>query len=113
MDAIQALTFIGLGAIVGGLGQGARAAIGIKKELDSRQSQWFNGKELGVSFLLGAVAGAVAALVQYGPNVEITKEMLLGFAGAGYAGADFVAGLMQKWVPGSGAASGRPGLGKA
>jgi len=113
VDAIQALTFIGLGAIVGALGQGARAAVGIKKELDSRQSQWFNGRELGISFLLGAVAGGVAALAQYGPNVEVTKEMLLGFAAAGYAGADFVAGMMQKWVPGSRSTSAQPGLRKA
>ena len=99
MAAIQALTFIGLGALLGAVGQGVRAVVGIKKELDSRQPEWFNGKELGMSFLLGAVAGCVAALSQYEPNIPISKELLIGFAAAGYAGADFLAGLMQRWMP--------------
>lgn len=105
MDIIQTLTLVSLGAVLGATGQGVRAAIGIKKEMDdaktSGKKDWFNGKELGVSFILGAVAGILAALTQYGPTVELTKSLLFGFVAAGYSGADFIGGLMQKWLPSS------------
>jgi len=108
MDAIQTLTFVALGALLGAAGQGLRAVVGIKKELDEARDaksagtpvpNWFNGKELGVSLLLGAIAGILAAIAEYAPDVEISKDLLFGLAGAGYAGSDFINGLMQKWLP--------------
>jgi putative chitinase len=106
MDAAQTLTFVALGALLGAVGQGARAVVGLKKEiLNARATQrtvdqWFDGRELLISFVLGAVAGVLAAIWQYAPDVRITKNLLLGFAAAGYAGADFIGGLMERWIPG-------------
>jgi hypothetical protein len=104
MDAGQTLTFVALGALLGAAGQGARTVVGLKKEIvDARGAgktvgEWFDGRELLVSFVLGSVAGILAAIWQYGPDVQITRDLLLGFAGAGYAGADFIGGLMDKWT---------------
>ncbi|HZM28517.1 MAG TPA: hypothetical protein VFB89_14310 [Gemmatimonadales bacterium] len=105
MESAQTLTFIVLGAVLGAAGQGARAVVGIKKEIVAARSEgrkvgeWFDGRELVISFVLGAVAGVLAAIWQYAPDVQITRSLLLGFAGAGYAGADFISGLMDKWIP--------------
>jgi len=105
MESSQTLTFILLGALLGAAGQGARAIVGLKKEIVAARSsgkkvgEWFDGRELLLSFVLGAVAGVLAAIWQYEPNVQITRSLLLGFAGAGYAGADFISGLMDKWIP--------------
>lgn len=105
MDAGQTLTFIALGAVLGAAGQGARVIVGLKKEIASAREakrtvdQWFDARELSVSLMLGAVAGVLAAIWQYGATVQITKSLLLGFAAAGYAGADFIGGLMDKWLP--------------
>lgn len=106
MDTIQTITLVVLGALLGTVGQGSRAVVGIKKEMDAAKdaqtagkANWFNGKELGVSLMIGAIAGSLAAIAQYGPDLVITKDLLFGLAGAGYAGADFIGGLMQKWLP--------------
>jgi len=105
MEAGQTLTFIALGALLGAAGQGARTVVGLKKEIvDARGtgktvSQWFDGRELLISFVLGSVAGILAAIWQYAPDVQITRDLMLGFAAAGYAGADFISGLMEKWTP--------------
>ncbi len=103
MGTAQALAFIALGALLGAAGQAARAIVGIKKAMDDAQTakrtDWFDPKQLGVSFIIGAVAGIVAAVAQYDPNIAVTKSVLLGFAGAGYAGADFIGGALQKWLP--------------
>jgi len=105
MDTTHTLTFVALGALLGAAGQGLRAVIGIKKEIDDAKktnktvNDWFDGKEFAISFVLGAVAGILAALTQYGPTVELTKNLLFGFVAAGYSGADFIGGIMQKWLP--------------
>jgi len=105
MDAIQTLTFVALGALLGAAGQGVRAVIGIKKEIDDAKNanktvkDWFDGKELVISFILGAIAGILAAVSQYASDVHLTKNLLFGLLAAGYAGADFIGGVMQKWLP--------------
>ena len=107
MDAMQTLTFVALGGLLGAAGQGVRAVIGIKKEINDPKNagktvkEWFDAKELVISFILGAIAGILAAVLQYAPDVHPAKNLLLGFLGAGYAGADFIGGVMQKWLPAS------------
>ena len=106
MDVIHTIALVGLGALLGAAGQCCRVIVGIKKEMDEAKAAkaagktgpWFNGKELGISLLLGATAGALAAVVVFESEVQITRSLLFGFAGAGYAGADFIGGLMDKWV---------------
>lgn len=99
MTTSAALSFFAIGAILGAAGQLARVVVGIKKQMDAAKAggEWFNWKQLIVSLLVGALAGIATALAQYDPSIEITKSLLLGFAGAGYAGADLVEGLFQKW----------------
>ena len=105
MDAAQTLAFVALGALLGAAGQGVRAVVGIKKEIDDAKKEqktvkdWFDARELVLSIILGAVAGILAALTQYDPKVEISKNLLFAFAAAGYSGADFIGGVMQKWLP--------------
>ncbi len=105
MDAMQTLAFLVSGALLGAAGQGVRAVVGIKKEINDAKKanetvkDWFDAKELAISFILGAIAGILAAVSQYGSDVQLTKNLLFGFAAAGYAGADFIGGVMQKWLP--------------
>jgi hypothetical protein len=105
MDSLQTLTFITLGALLGAAGQLVRAIVGIKKEIDQAKAagktaqDWFDAKELYMSIALGAVAGIGAAISVYQSDVQLSKDMLIGFLAAGYAGADFIGGLMQKWLP--------------
>jgi hypothetical protein len=107
MNIGQTLAFLTLGGLLGAVGQGIRVIAGIKKENDKanlatpRQTaaDWFDGKELGISFILGALAGVLAAVYQYATDAVITRDVLLGFLAAGYAGADFIGAMMQKWLP--------------
>lgn len=105
MNASQTLTFVALGALLGAAGQGVRAVIGIMKEIDDAKKtnktvrDWFDAKELVISFLLGAIAGILAAVSQYASDVHLTKNLLFGFLAAGYSGADFIGGVMKKWLP--------------
>lgn len=105
MDAIQTLSFVALGGLLGAIGQALRAAIGIKKEWEDpknsgkRMKEWFDTKEFVISFILGAIAGILAALSEYASDVHLTKNLLFGFLAAGYAGADFIGGLMKKLLP--------------
>lgn len=104
MTTSATLSFFVIGALLGASGQLARVVVGMKKQMDAARSgtgedDWFNTKQLVVSMLFGMLAGVMTALAQYEPTVEITKSLLLGFAGAGYAGADFLEGMFQKWLP--------------
>lgn len=105
MDTTQTLAFLGIGALLGAAGQGVRVFVGLKKQIteakrnDKKVREWFDGRQLGISFVLGALAGLLASLTQYAADVEVTRTLLFGFAAAGYAGADFINGLMEKWLP--------------
>jgi zinc transporter ZupT len=104
MTSSATLAFFAIGALLGATGQLGRVVVGMKKQMDaadqdSAKKDWFNVKKLVISVLFGMLAGIMTALAQYDASVEITKSLLLGFAGAGYAGADVVEGLFQKWLP--------------
>jgi hypothetical protein len=102
MNTTELLGFLLVGALLGAAGQGARVGVGLKKERAAAKAaakgvrDWFDSHELAVSFILGAVAGIAAAVSQYEPHVEITKSLLMGFAGAGYSGSDFFSGLIKR-----------------
>ncbi len=87
MDAILTLTFVALGALLGAAGQGVRAVIGIKKEIDDAKNtnktvkDWFDAKELVISFILGVIGGILAAVSQYASDVHLAKNLLLGVMG--------------------------------
>lgn len=103
MSISETLLFLLLGALLGLAGQILRAVVGIKKAQEEAAGrpakEWFNGKELGFSLLVGAVAGLLAAVTQYEPDIAVNRDLMMGMLAAGYAGADFITGLMKKWLP--------------
>jgi len=106
MDVLLALMYVLLGAVIGAVGQGTRAIIGIKKASDEaaekvqEMKDWFNLNYLMFSLILGSIAGVLAAIALLGS--EITREMLLGLIIAGYAGADFIEGFAERFIPKTG-----------
>lgn len=104
-SASSVLCFLLIGILLGVCGQVARSAVGIKKEMDAAKSKadkwavWFDPNELWVSLLLGAVAGAFAAIGMMGEVID--KRFLLACIAAGYAGSDFIQGFMKTNLPAS------------
>ena len=52
-----------------------------------------------ISLLIGAVAGALAAIMILKPDAAISPGTLLGLAAAGYSGADFIEGFIARYLP--------------
>jgi hypothetical protein len=111
MTAIQWLEIVALGIIFGALGQGARAIVGIKKLNDyaddtNPSSTLIDGMRLLISFGIGGVAGAFAAVTLI---TDLTKtvplEQLFAIAAAGYAGTDFIEGFISRISGGQGKAA--------
>lgn len=108
MTLIQWLSLILLGGILGALGQAIRVIVGIKKLND--QAAGMEGKTLEdllsnsrliLSMFIGFTAGALAAFssdtsIDLG---NIKQMQILPFMAAGYAGADFIEGLMSRFIP--------------
>jgi hypothetical protein len=97
------LGILAVGIILGALGQGARAIVGIKKLHDYADDRsapaLVDGLRLLISFGIGGVAGAFAAMTMFTPTAEGTiasASQLLGVAAAGYAGADFIEGFTTR-----------------
>jgi hypothetical protein len=102
------LTLI-LGGILGMLGQGIRVVIGLKKTNElavnegKKFSDLFQGNTLGISLLIGFIAGALAMIGVTG-SMEVknpSKELIVTILGAGYAGTDFIEGFIKKSLPAS------------
>ena len=93
-----------IGVLLGSIGQIARAAIGIKKENDKADAttkigQLIDGRQLAISLLYGAAAGGIAAVLMDGAKLAAIltdKSVALTMIGAGYAGADFLEGIITK-----------------
>jgi hypothetical protein len=94
--------------LLGLLGQGVRAAVGLKKAMGQGapdQQSEFNAAYLLFSLMIGFIAGILAALA-IGLTNLITIDLndmkvLLGIAAAGYAGADFIENTFSIILPGS------------
>jgi predicted chitinase len=108
--------------LMGMLGQGVRAAVGLKSAaaLDATtpgQQSEFNAAYFLISLMIGFIAGVLAGIgVGIKTVMAVTSSdinVLLGIAVAGYAGADFIENAFTRIIPGLGAPqAGRPG-GKA
>jgi hypothetical protein len=93
-----------IGIVLGCIGQIARAAIGIKKENDKADAdvkinQLIDGKQLAISLLYGAAAGGIAAVLMDGAKLATIlndKSVALTIISVGYAGADFLEGIITK-----------------
>src|ERR1700743_1478921 len=99
MSALDILLLCGL---LGLLGQGVRAAIGLKTmsgsaATDPSQQTEFNAAYLLISllsvFITGILAGSVLALGHF-KNIDVSNandvKVLIGVVVAGYAGTDFI-----------------------
>ena len=100
----ETLAYLLIGALMGVVGQTLRVIVGIKKEFEAAKplnlaaKDWFNGKELVITILLGAAAGVLAAVSKFDLATPLSKEILMAFVAAGYAGSDFISGFMGKWL---------------
>jgi hypothetical protein len=103
MEIAVAILYIVLGVILGAIGQGARAVIGIKKAadeaaaLEKKIDEWFDWKRFLFSIVIGAIAGCLAAILLL--EAPVNQELMLGLVAAGYAGTDFIEGLISKYTP--------------
>lgn len=101
MSSQEILLLVLLGSLLGAIGQGARAVVGIKKTFDESTASkvsftsLFSVGEFALSLGIGAVAGGLASLAYLGSKDPITKEAVFVLLGAGYAGADFIEGFMR------------------
>jgi hypothetical protein len=104
MDATEWVLTLILGGILGMIGQGIRVVAGLKKIHDQALAQGkdfnalFQGSSLGLSLLIGFIAGALAiiAVVDYPPTANPSKQLIISIIGAGYAGTDFIEGFIKK-----------------
>jgi hypothetical protein len=107
MNASQWLIIASLGLLMGAAGQILRAFVGIKKARDEGAysgkglAAVFEASTLMVSLLIGAAAGAIAAISTIRSFDNISSQTLLALGAAGYTGSDFLEGIMAKFVPGS------------
>ncbi len=110
MDAERWIVLLVLGGIAGALGQIARVIVGLKKLSEEAAAagkpcnELLEPARLAMSVAIGFTAGALAALLaKDATDPTITFQQVLAFAGAGYAGADFIEGAMRSAVPSSAA----------
>jgi hypothetical protein len=104
LTATDWLFVLVLGGAAGALGQMVRTVVGLKKAADSRAASAsegaFDSQRLVLSLVIGATAGAIAALTtNVDPTERIPLQAVLGLAAAGYAGADFIEGAMRRALP--------------
>lgn len=104
------LTAVLLAGILGLVGQGARAIIGLKQLADSAsnpktlESETFSAARLVISLVIGFIAGVLSAMAlglldpaQAAKGFD--NKTMLGLIAAGYAGTDVIEGFMAKYVP--------------
>ena len=108
------LTTLVLCGLLGSLGQGIRAAIGLKNagllqpKKPDQQSEFDAGYFL-VSMMIGFIAGMVSGLIIGLDKLLVidpfNTKILLGIVVSGYAGADFIENSMSRVLPGLGNSS--------
>jgi len=108
VDSSSVLITLLLCGLMGLLGQGVRAAVGLKKSLGlpqgpATQQATFNAAYFGLSLMIGFVAGVLAGIViglEKLLKIDVTNmKLLLGIAVAGYAGADFIENSISIVIP--------------
>src|SRR3954452_20311540 len=104
------LTTLLLCGLMGLLGQGVRAAVGLKgaKQLPSGQADQqaaFSAAYFALSLMIGFTAGVLAGLVIGVDKLLVITDVkvLLGIAASGYAGADFIENSLSIIIPASNA----------
>ena len=100
--------------LLGVLGQGVRAIVGLKNAgalnstTPSEQAE-FNLAYLALSLMIGFIAGVIAGIALNLENIITVDpgnwKLMLGIAGSGYVGADFIENTMSVVIPGTRRAS--------
>lgn len=108
MSAEEWIVVVALGGLMGVIGQGLRAIIGLKKLREEAHQAGrsfkseFSASTLVVSLIVGFIGGALASLMIVKKASDVSAEMLVGLMGAGYAGTDFIEGFLARYLPGGG-----------
>ena len=114
LTSANVLTILLLCGLMGLIGQGARAAVGLKTMTASAasapdQQTEFNAAYLLISLMIGFIAGVLAGLaINLNTFTKIDPsdiKVLLGIAAAGYAGTDFIENSLSIFIPPAGKAS--------
>jgi len=102
------LEILVIGALMGILGQGARAIIGLKGMADDAKAQGlspndlFEAGRLLTSFLIGIVVGLASVLVYLksggSATADPTWQIMLAWAVSAYAGTDFLEGFISQYL---------------
>ena len=106
MSSSQTLIVLLLGGLMGLLGQGSRAVVGLKTMTDDASdlgvspSDLFQAARLLISLAIGFLVGLAAALIYISGNPTAPPDwhILLGFAAAGYTGTDFLEAFISKYL---------------
>lgn len=102
------LELLVIGALMGILGQGARAIVGLKGMADDAKAQGlspndlFEAGRLLTSFLIGIVVGLASVLVYLKGGGSATADpswqVMLAWAVSAYAGTDFLEGFISQYL---------------
>jgi hypothetical protein len=108
MNSPTILTTLVLCGLLGAVGQGIRAAVGLKSaatlqaQSPGQQSQ-FDAAYLMLSLMIGFIAGVLAGIVilldSQSPTDQISPKTLLAIIAAGYAGTDFIENVFTNLLP--------------
>jgi predicted chitinase len=107
-DSSSVLSILLLCGLMGLLGQGARAAVGLKTMTASaasnpNQQTEFNAAYLLISLMIGFIAGVLAGLavgLSHFKMIDLDNaKVLIGIAVAGYAGTDFIENTLSIFIP--------------
>ncbi len=103
--------------LLGVLGQGVRAIVGLKNagsltSTTPAEQAEFSLAYLVLSLMIGFIAGILAGLALNLENIITVDpgnwKLLLGIAGSGYVGADFIENTMSVVIPGTRSATRSP-----
>lgn len=102
------LQILVIGALMGMLGQGARAVVGLKsmsddaKALDLSPNDLFQAARLLTSFLIGMLVGLASVLVYLQSGGSMTDnptwQTMLAWAVSAYAGTDFLESFISQYL---------------
>jgi hypothetical protein len=102
MIALDFLHLLGLGGLCGFFGQVIRALVGLKKAkhyAPKNTTLEINIGQLVITCTLGFVMGAIGLVAMHQDADEpISKNMIITMIAIGYAGTDFLEGLLGVFI---------------
>lgn len=109
-DSAEILNKLLLCGLLGMIGQGIRVIVGLKKLREESEvkatapqnaktvyDREFDVKQLFLSLFIGFVAGCLVSFTRDDKNMD--NDVQLAIIAAGYAGTDFIEGVLKKILP--------------